>query len=233
MKTKYTKVATLAFALITFESLTGEANAATHLVDFSQFAVPGGNWNSLTSTQNTNFPLIDSTGSNLGVTLTHNLSSDSNITGGWTAGDVDWVATAAASDGFYSGTSAMITFAGLGIGNYSIRLVSAEDGDSGGGAFTSTSDIQVAGVFADSNRLGTSANGDDWNTKTDGVNNWLQWDGVASSGGEISISIDASSSGFTTINAIEITRTSVPEPTSSLLLCLGGLGFISLRRRRS
>lgn len=218
-------------------SLSGAAmsqsSAATYLIDFSKFAEPTGNWNSLSSTDNSNVALVDSTGASNGVTISHTLSSDSNISGGWTIGNADWVDSAAASDGLYSGSSAAITILGLGspTSSYSIKIVAAEDGDSGPGAFTSVADFRVQGSFADGNRLGTSANGDNWNSKTDGTNNFLIWNNVnPNASGQITIAIDASASGFTTINAIEVSLT--PEPTSTALLGFGSLTLL-MRRKRS
>ena len=95
--------------------LSSTALAETYLVDFSQFETPGGNWNSLQSNQTSNVPLTDDDTGSLGsATLSHTLGGvDSNISGGWTAGNVGWVHTAAVSDGIYSVPNGTLTINGL------------------------------------------------------------------------------------------------------------------------
>jgi len=185
----------------------------TYLIDFNTFELPGGNWNSLQSNQTTNVSLIDDeTGVTGAATLSHTLGGvDSTNSGGWTAGNVGWVHTAAANDGIYSVTNGSLTFNGLSNGNtYAIDVVAVET------LFPSVADFKVEGQFADSNRLGTTALGDDWDTATDGLNNWLTWDAVIPSNGAITLTTYAPG-GYTTINAIRIRSVGIPNnpPTSS------------------
>ncbi len=193
--------------------LSHSAFSETYLIDFSQFENPGGNWNSLQSNQNTNVALIDDdTGVTGAATLSHALGGvDSNNSGGWTAGNVDWLNVGAANDGIYSVTNGSVTFNGLSNGStYAIDLVAVET------LFPSVADFKVAGQFADSNRLGTTALGDDWNTATDGLNNWLTWDAVTPSNGSITLTT-LSAGTYTTLNAIRIRSVGTPNvpPTAT------------------
>lgn len=211
---KYTSKNTIEiFLLSSLLLISTVASCETYLIDFSQFETPGGNWNSLLSNQTTNVALIDDeTGVNGAATLSHTLGGvDSNISGGWTAGNVGWIDTAAVSDGIYSVTNAAVTISGLSNGStYAIDLVAVET------AFPSTADFQVDGQFADSNRLGTNALGDDWNTAVDGLNNWLTWDAVMPNSGSITLSVYAPG-GYTTLNAIRIRSVGTPNtpPTAT------------------
>jgi len=211
---KYTSKNTIEiFLLSSLLLISTVASCETYLIDFSQFETPGGNWNSLLSNQTTNVALIDDeTGVNGAATLSHTLGGvDSNISGGWTVGNVGWIDTAAVSDGIYSVTNAAVTISGLSNGStYAIDLVAVET------AFPSTADFQVDGQFADSNRLGTNALGDDWNTAVDGLNNWLTWDAVMPNSGSITLSVYAPG-GYTTLNAIRIRSVGTPNtpPTAA------------------
>ncbi len=185
----------------------------TYLVDFSQFENPGGNWNSLQSNQTTNISLIDDeTGLVGAATLSHTFGGvDSNMSGGWTAGNVGWVDTAAVNDGIYSTPNTTMTISGLNNGQtYALDFVAVET------AFPSIADFQVHGQFADSNRLGTNALGDDWDTSVDGLNNWLTWDAVSPINSSITLTVSAPG-GYTTINAVRIRSVGTPNtpPTAS------------------
>lgn len=211
---KYTSKNTIEiFLLSSLLLISTVASCETYLIDFSQFETPGGNWNSLLSNQTTNVALIDDeTGVNGAATLSHTLGGvDSNISGGWTAGNVGWIDTAAVSDGIYSFPNASVTISGLSNGStYAIDLVAVET------EFPSVADFQVHGQFADSNRLGTTALGDDWNTAVDGLNNWLTWDAVMPNSGSITLSVYAPG-GYTTLNAIRIRSVGTPNtpPTAT------------------
>ncbi|MGB0993246.1 MAG: PEP-CTERM sorting domain-containing protein [Akkermansiaceae bacterium] len=92
------------------------------------------------------------------------------------------------------------------------------------------SDMQVNGLFADGT-AGPSASsaGDDWDRKADGWDNnaGLIFSGVAADvSGEFHITFDG---GNPTLQALEFT--SVPEPSSTALLGLGGLALIMRRRK--
>ncbi|MEZ5472418.1 MAG: hypothetical protein R3E90_11590 [Marinicella sp.] len=191
----------LIFLLLFF--LSYGVSAQTYLVDFSAWSNPNNNgaafvWNSLTSTQ-TNVMLSDDGGNSSSVNLTHNLLSDNNHNSGWTAGNVGWVHTSAV-DGLYSGSNSTVTISGLSNGFfYGIDVVALET------AFPSVADITVQGNFADSNRLGTNALGDNWTTDGDGINNWLTWTNVSPSSGSIIINITSVTPGaYSTMSAIRI-----------------------------
>lgn len=185
--------------LMLFSSCLG---AQTYLIDFSSWQNPndGGaafTWNSLTSSQ-TNVILVDDAGVSGAVTLAHDLQADNNHNSAWTAGNVGWVDTRAV-DGLYSGTNGSVTISGLDNGTfYGIDVVSLET------SFPSVADIRVQGNFANSNRLGTTALGDNWDTAVDGANNWLTWTNVLPASGSITVSITAVNPGYSTLSAIRI-----------------------------
>lgn len=205
-------------AVLLFIPISGWAQ--TYLIDFgqAQLPAPSSAWLKLLSGAVSNEPLIveSSMTADPSATITHDLGFDSNSTN-WSAGtDIGWVVSAAGNDGAYtSSATGTITFGGLNDNyTYSVQLVSAEDNAAGN--FPSTADFQVNGSFADSNFIeGTGGNlGDDWDTNANGVGNWLTWDSVAPSGGNIVVSITASS-GFTTINAIRLNVVTTPVELQS------------------
>jgi hypothetical protein len=94
------------------------------------------------------------------------------------------------------------------------------------GTADTLSDLQVNGAFADSNYLGTSANGDNWRSTTDGQNNYLTWASVTATGGTITVTGTGASVRF---NALRVTQ--VPEPSTAALVALG-LSALWVRRTR-
>lgn len=194
--------------MVLFPSILFSQN---YLVDFSVFENPNSGgathvWNALSSVQ-TNVVLVDDGGGPSGVTLSHDLQADNNGSAGWNVGNVDWVDTRAV-DGLYSGSIGTVTFSGLNDGFfYGLDVIALES------AFPSTADIRVQGNFADSNRLGTSALGDDWHTFNDGADNWLIWGSVMPSSGSITLQITSVSPGsYSTLSAIRL-RTLGPSNT--------------------
>ena len=91
----------------------------------------------------------------------------------------------------------------------------------------SVADIAVNGSFADADEGGTGENGDDYPLDGNGHNNWLIWNAVPPSAGQIEVSMTfASGANGTVINAIRL----VPEPGFASLL-VGGLSALILLAR--
>lgn len=145
--------------------------------------------------------------------------SESSAAGSCSA---DWYGTSAGNDFFYSTNGTMTaTLSGLDSGGlFDVDLVSWT------GTSDTLSDLQVNGAFADSNYLGTAANGDNWRSTTDGQNNYLTWSSVVATGGTITITGTGASVRF---NALRVSQ--VPEPSTAVLVVLG-LGALATRRSR-
>lgn len=213
---------------------TSFVQAITIHIDFSDDQTnPTGNWNIITTPNTTNNNLIDFN-SGLATSVSITTSSFLGETGTintWTGGNVDWVEAVAARDyfGVHVLNTAFITIGGLNdVSLYDIEIVSSSNGFGS----SHVADITLNGNFADTNFNGTpSVDGNDFDTRIDGRDpaNWLIWNNESSIAGNISISISTLSNQGE-INALRISPSPVPEPSTYALLSLLGLGFLLYRR---
>ncbi len=160
-----------------------------------------------------------------------------NNSGGDWGGTPAWAVGGATNDGFHfnPGKTGSVTLSGLGAGPYKIEVISSRFNSGHRG-----SRHKVDGVLADNNPNNTTSTGcagttgcfhtfdDGWVDRT-----ILTWDNVIPVGGTVTYAMESlpfsPPANVVALNAMRIT----PEPTSLVLVGVGGLGLLSLRRRRS
>ena len=190
---------------------------------------PGGNWNTVVTGTTSN--LIDfNTGLATPISVTIAGATQQANTG--FAGTKDWVEQSVTADGTFNSNAAVpqtVTFGGLTETAYNVEVVS-----SFGSNFNGAYDVQLESTFADRNFNNTpGVDGDDFLASTDGriPENWLIWDEVAPSSGQLTVS------GFgggnrTFINAVRLAA--IPEPGTYLMFAtvLFGAIFLTIRNRK-
>jgi hypothetical protein len=196
-------LASLCFVLLSL-ALATRAVAQEIRLDLNELTILPANWNTVSSNTTVADLLDFGTGVGTGVDVTtanfEFYAFDPNI---WTAGDKGWVAeNGGKGAGFrISAGTATVTFDKLPGGAYRVQVVASNRTDFPG----SVADIQVNGSFADADEDGTGENGDDYPLDGNGHNNWLIWNAVAPSAGQIQVSMAFASGGNgTVINAIRL-----------------------------
>ena len=235
---KKKNVSPLLIALVTAITMNLHAALEVIQIDFGDSGTPAGNWNEITGAAiNGLTPGLDDfrTGNSTDVDVTGSFTfpfaTTSGTTGGFN-GTQDWVDPVVVLD-FIAGSddsSNTLTFSGLTGDSYNIEVVAA--GNFAGGT---TTDLQVDGNFADRNFLGGANLGDNWHTVNDGLTpgNWLIWDDVAPTGGDITVGVPAGG-GIVQISALRIADAAVPEPGTYVMFAtlLAAAAYLKLRRHR-
>ena len=157
----------------------------------------------------------------------------------WNGGaDKDWIDNDTADDYILAGgigSTLTLTFSSLDGSAYDVEVLTAVQNSA---SLRAMQDIQVGGAFADSDANGTLSApfGDGWLNRTEGwfAQNYLIWNAVAPSSGNIVITFDGSpSSNVPLVNAVRIS-THVPFHTHALpgLAALAALVCIRRCRRK-
>ena len=208
----------------------GESGSVTNWNDFSQLTA------GIDSSGNgTASNLIDfNSGAGTGVNLTSSgfsLTDQQQANGGWSHGNVDWVAgNDVVRDqliGFSSGGPGVLTFSNLADGNYQVQVIAGVNFPNR--AFT----VNVEGLLADADFLNNGADGSNINDP----NNFLTWSSVATTAGTLTVNVGQHPSGIPEfgINALRILslddEVGVPTPGPVALASLGGL-LLTIRRMR-
>ncbi|MCC6675608.1 MAG: PEP-CTERM sorting domain-containing protein [Phycisphaerales bacterium] len=188
-----------------------------------------GNWNNISSLTGLTPNLVDFTSGAPTTISINGAGSPWQSFVGDTAGafpNQDWLIQPATQDGagLQSGLTGIFRIAGLTDGvPYKVEVVSART------TFGYLNTITVDGSTADRTFKGTPVV-TPWNSTTDGLaaGNWLIWDDVFPTRGELAI-MDVSGPGtLGIVNAIRISA--IPAPGTGLALALGA-GLIARRRR--
>jgi hypothetical protein len=194
-------------------------------IDFSDGSgAPAGNWNTIDQVNMTDTDLIDFVnGLVTGVDVTTaGFFGEVNNGLAWT-GTKDWVDGDPVGDDLFTSTSpASVILSRLGAGPLQVEVLVAASF----GGFTQ--DTQVGGMFGDRTFESNPQDGNDFDASVNGTVplDWVIWDNVTPSAGNISISLSTSTNLF--INAVRVST--VPEPSTGTLLMLG---LIVLGRQRS
>lgn len=162
---------------------------------------PSGNWNTM-SYPLTLTDLID----NNGAATTVDVDATSfgyHGTGGWTAGTIDWLDSNAAYDFIATPGTSTVVISQLPGTEYRIELVAGRSGSDIG-------DYTIDGAFANRTHNGAGTS-DDWDLAAARTNgNWMIWDSVTPTSGQITIQASLVSGNDATVNAIMITDVIVP-----------------------
>jgi len=231
-------------------------------IDYGNAGTVGGNWNEILVA---NFTTVTTgltdfntgTATNVSVQGTGGMASSDMGANVWNGGVAeDWLVDNAARDTAQASapnSTRTVTFSGLTASSYKVEVLSAVPAGGSG-----TNDITVDGNQASQNfRNNGDGLGIGWDTTTAGVTNrnWLIWDSVVPSGGQIVITIDApGATDDASINAIRLVGASSSvggtaelitlSPTSQILhllaqyklalvgvgLLLMGIGLLKIKR---
>ena len=160
--------------------------------------------------------------------------------GDWNGGvDKDWIDFDTADDYILAGgvgSTLTLTFSGFDGSSYDVEVLTAVQNSA---SLRAMQDIQVGGLFANSDANGTLSApfGDGWLNRTEGffAQNYLIWNAVTPSSGNIVITFDGSpSSTAPLVNAVRISTHVIPFHTDVLpgLLLAAGLLKLELNRIR-
>ncbi len=178
--------------------------------------------------------LDDLNGHDTGIQISAMTGFDTNyddtLAGGqWNVPGIPWSVGEATHDDFASSTGATVVFSNLLSDLYRLKLISSR-GDSAG---TRNADYLVNGAYADS---GGATGSNPFSASIDGwVNKSIMtWQWIAPDvSGQITLQTVPLSGNWSYVNAVELSA--VPEPSSLMLLLLGGLlaGMATWRKRRA
>jgi hypothetical protein len=240
---------------LTFAGLLGcaTAHSAVVLVDFgnAKSDPTDANWNSgITVAGSGTYDLIDTTGSTTGIDIAFSGGLSDSTSSADHRGDrtafPGWEDSSDLSlqDRVWSNSAATMTLSGLNTAEtYDLELFSSySSGSSGRGAaiMTMTDDngaVEGFNVFPNPDTsLGTSVN---WATNVQGTNGeegWIGWFGMTpNASGEITLAIAMGSDDINprgALNAMQLTSTPIPEPSSyGVFAGLLVLGLVARRRR--
>lgn len=188
-----------------------------------------GNWNNISNLTGSTGGLVDfTTGSATGISIDGVGSPWQNFFGDDLGSfpNRDWLIQPATRDGagLQAGLTGLFRLGGLTDGvAYKVEVVSARS------TFGYLNTITVDGSIADRTFLGSPVM-TPWNSTTDGLNpgNWLVWDDVFPTRGQIDIVDVAGPGTLGMINAIRISA--VPAPGTGLAVAFGAT-LIARRRR--
>jgi len=188
-------------------------NAEDIRLDFGDAGgAAGGNWNVATDPSSLGLSnLTDyNSGTLTGVDVSWDFTSELLATLIWDT--KDWAISEAGSEFFFSESDAVVTFSGLLNPSYQVEVLIAYEG-------SLTSGYQIDSALADRTYLGNPVD-NPWNWRDDGATpgDWMIWDAVTPSSGNISI--DIAKDTYAAASAIRITA--VPEPATAMLLAIGG-----------
>ena len=185
-----------------------------------------GNWNNITNITGLTTGLIDfNTGAATAVSIDGTGSPWTDFFGddGGAFPDQGWLIQPATVDGAGLNVTGTYTLSGLNDGAYQLELVSART------TFGYLNTFTVNGALANRTFLDTPVV-TPWDSTIDGLEagNWLIWDNVVASDGQITITNAAGPGTLGILNAIRISQ--IPAPGGLALLGLTGL--MGARRRR-
>jgi hypothetical protein len=207
----------------------GLARAQDIRIDFSTVVgLTGPNWNNIINLTGVTNNLIDfPSGSPTTVSISGAGSPWLDSFGPETFPNRAWLINTATFDGAgLNGVAGNYVLSGLTGGSYTVELVSAQTSH-----FMNL--FSVNGVNANRTELGTPVN-TPWDSLTDGLTpgNWLIWDNVTPVGGQVTITDGSIGAGI--LNAMRISLTAVPEPTTWALIGAATLvtGAYAWRKKR-